>query len=249
MASDLLAQAPSLGAIPLENQVLFIGMLLLGTLAISRFSIQVGIPTILGVLVLGLAINVQFLDLTHQQAESLHVFSLALLLFYAGLKTDIKAIRGFLAYGLALAVGGVAITTLMLGGLIWLLSSAAGTSIAPNLSDSMPLGAALLIAACVGSTDAGATISVLTTVRRQVPQRLQNLLEFESSVNDPAALLVFSLVVGLFTSSSDGQALAGAAESGGAGSFGARWPAQLCATGGWWADPWHPVWLWGPNRD
>ena len=66
MASDLLAQAPSLGAIPLENQVLFIGMLLLGTLAISRFSIQVGIPTILGVLVLGLAINVQFLDLTHQ---------------------------------------------------------------------------------------------------------------------------------------------------------------------------------------
>ena len=142
MASDLLAQAPSLGAIPLENQVLFIGMLLLGTLAISRFSIQVGIPTILGVLVLGLAINVQFLDLTHQQAESLHVFSLALLLFYAGLKTDIKAIRGFLAYGLVLAVGGVAITTLMLGGLIWLLSSAAGTSIAPNLSDSMPLGAA-----------------------------------------------------------------------------------------------------------
>ena len=212
LATDLLAQAPSLGAIPLESQVLFIGMLLLGTLAISRFSIQVGIPTILGVLVLGLAINVQFLDLTHQQAESLHVFSLALLLFYAGLKTDIKAIRGFLAYGLVLAVGGVAITTLMLGGLIWLLSSAAGTSIAPNLSDSMPLGAALLIAACLGSTDAGATISVLSTVRRQVPQRLQNLLEFESSVNDPAALLLFSLVVGLFTSSSDAQVLAGATE-------------------------------------
>ena len=42
----------------------------------------------------------------------------------------------------------------------------------------MPLGAALLIAACLGSTDAGATISVLSTVRRQVPQRVQNLLEF-----------------------------------------------------------------------
>ena len=54
---------------------------------------------------------------------------------------------------------------------------------------------------------------MLSTVRRQVPQRLQNLLEFESSVNDPAALLLFSLVVGLFTSSSDGQVLAGATEA------------------------------------
>lgn len=108
MSPILLAQAPGLATVPLEGQVLFIGILFLGSLAISRFSIQVGIPTILGVLVLGLAINIQVLDVTHQQAESLHVFSLALLLFYAGLKTDLKAIRGFLDYGLALAGGASA---------------------------------------------------------------------------------------------------------------------------------------------
>lgn len=202
MTPILLTQAPSLTTVPLEGQVLFIGILFLGTLAISRFSIQVGIPAILGVLVLGLAINVHVLDVTHQQAESLHVFSLALLLFYAGLKTDLKAIRGFLEYGLALAVGGVIVATLLLGGLIWLLSSAAGNTIAPGLSNSMPLGAALLIAACLGSTDASATISVLSTVRRQMPERLQHLLEFESAINDPAALLLFSLVVSLFSGSS-----------------------------------------------
>jgi cell volume regulation protein A len=90
----------------LEGQLLFIGLLFLGTLTISRFSVQIGIPAILGVLLLGLAINIQSLNVTHEQAESLHVFALALLLFYAGLKTDIKTIRGFLEYGLALAVGG-----------------------------------------------------------------------------------------------------------------------------------------------
>jgi cell volume regulation protein A len=201
MTPILLAQASSgLAAVPLEGQVLFIGALFLGTLAISRFSVQVGIPAILGVLLLGLAINVNYLDITHQQAESLQVFSLALLLFYAGLKTDIQAIRGFLNYGLALAVGGVILATALLGGLIWLLSSAGGTSIAPGLSDAMPLGAALLIATCLGSTDAGATISVLSSVQRLVPDRLKHLLEFESSVNDPTALLLFGLIVGLFTS-------------------------------------------------
>lgn len=201
MSPILLAQASGLAVVPLEGQVLFIGALFLGTLAISRFSVQVGIPAILGVLLLGLAININYLNITHQQAESLQVFSLALLLFYAGLKTDIQAIRGFLNYGLALAVGGVILATALLGGLIWLLSSAGGGAVAPGLSDAMPLGAALLIAACLGSTDAGATISVLSSVRRLVPDRLKHLLEFESSVNDPTALLLFGLIVGLFSSS------------------------------------------------
>jgi cell volume regulation protein A len=211
MIASLLAQAPQgvdIGTIPVEGQVLFIGVLFLGTLAISRFSIQVGVPAILGVLVLGLAININYLDITHQQAENLYVFALALLLFYAGLKTDIQAIRGFLAYGLALAVGGVTLATLLLGGVIWLLSSASGDAIAPGILDAMPLGAALLIAACLGSTDAGATISVLASVRRLVPERLQHLLEFESSVNDPTALLLFGLVAGLFTTGqADGMPL------------------------------------------
>lgn len=204
MSPVLLVQGSGLSSVPLEGKVLFIGALFLGTLAISRFSVKVGIPAILGVLLLGLAININYLNISPQQAESLHVFSLALLLFYAGLKTDLQTIRGFLKYGLALALGGVILATVLLGCLIWLLSSAGGTTIAPGLSDAMPLGAALLIAACLGSTDAGATISVLSSVRRLVPDRLKHLLEFESSVNDPTALLLFGLIVGLFTTSPGG---------------------------------------------
>ena len=207
----LIAKAPSLIAIPIEAQLLFIGLLFLGTLAISRFSIKLGIPAILGVLLLGLGINVNYLDITHAQANELFIFGLALLLFYAGLKTDIKAIRGFLEYGVVLAVGGVLVSSVLLGGLLWFLSSPLGNAITPGIHNSMPIGAALLIAACLGSTDAGATISVLARVQHALPKRLQHLLEFESSVNDPSALLVFGLVGGLFLTTVGGQVATDAA--------------------------------------
>ena len=47
---------------------MFIGLLFLGTLAISRFSLQIGIPAILWVLLMGLAINIQSLKVSHEQA-------------------------------------------------------------------------------------------------------------------------------------------------------------------------------------
>lgn len=193
------AQGSQLGDVPIEAQVLFIGIVYLGTLIISRFSVRFGIPAILGVLLLGLAINIQTLDVSHTEVATLHVIALTLLLFYAGLKTDLEAIKGFLSYGLLLAVAGVAISTLALGVAIWWLSSANGAGLAPGLADAMPIGAALLIAACLGSTDAGATLSVLQQVRRRVPERVAHLLEFESCVNDPSALILYGILISLFT--------------------------------------------------
>ncbi len=205
--STFLASHPGLASVPLEVQLFFIGAVYLGTLIISRFSIRLGIPAVLGVLLLGLLINIQGLDIRHEEVEKLQTFALALLLFYAGLKTDLKAIRGFLEYGLMLAIGGVAISTLLLGGAIYWLTSSTGMAIAPGFSDAIPLGAALLVAACLGSTDAGATLGVLRQVKRYVPQRVQHLLEFESSVNDPSALILFSITLSLFTVGSADQPL------------------------------------------
>jgi cell volume regulation protein A len=61
----------------------------------------------------------------------------------------------------------------------------------------IPLAVAMLIAACLGSTDAGATLSVLEQVRDRMPSRLRHLLEFESSLNDPTAILFLGVVLGL----------------------------------------------------
>jgi hypothetical protein len=46
-------------------------------LVVSRFPIKIGIPSILGVLALGLMINIHVLDVGHSEVETLHVSALA----------------------------------------------------------------------------------------------------------------------------------------------------------------------------
>ena len=64
------AGASSLNSVPIEAQLLFIGVIFLGTLIINRFSIRIGIPAILGVLALGLLINIHVLDVSHGEVEN-----------------------------------------------------------------------------------------------------------------------------------------------------------------------------------
>jgi cell volume regulation protein A len=187
---------PLVQGLPLPVVLAVLGLLLLATLAIRRFSLQLGAPAILGVLLFGLLLPDQLVLFQPTTIANLHTVGLSMLLFFAGLQTDLRSIRGFLEYGVVLAVGGVGVSSLLLGLLMWagLSSNAAGVALGFH---QLPLGVAMLIAACLGSTDAGATLSVLQQVQHLVPQRLRNLLEFESSLNDPAAILFLGLVLGL----------------------------------------------------
>ena len=184
--------------LPLPLLTITIGGLFLGTLAISRFSLKIGVPAILGVLLFGLAINTNAELFSHTAIERLHTLSLSMLLFYAGLRTELRSIRGFLEYGLLLALGGVVLSSVLLGLIVWFVASpnAGGIELGFN---QIPLAVAMLIASCLGSTDAGATLNVLRSLRRPLPVRLRCLLEFESSVNDPAAILFLGMVIGVFS--------------------------------------------------
>ncbi len=178
--------------------MVIIGGIFLGTLAISRFSLKIGVPAILGVLLFGLFINPSFTIFSHDAILRLQVLSLSILLFNAGLETEIRSIRGFLEYGIILAVGGVILSTLMLGMIVWFVASPDAGGIELGFAQ-IPLAVAMLIAACLGSTDAGATVNVLQSVRGAVPKHLSALVQFESSVNDPTAILFLGLVIGLTT--------------------------------------------------
>ena len=181
---------------PLPVVLAVMGVILVATLAIRRFSLHLGAPAILGVLLFGLLLPDR-LELFHETTiANLHTVGLAMLLFFAGLQTELRSIRGFLEYGVVLAIGGVAVSSLLLGLLMWAGLSATGSGFELGFSQ-IPLSVAMLIAACLGSTDAGATLSVLAQVRDRMPARLRNLLEFESSLNDPAAILFLGLVLGL----------------------------------------------------
>lgn len=191
VGTELLSHQASLPLV-----LVVIGAMFLGTLAISRFSLKFGVPAVLGVLLFGLCINTSYTLFSGSTIVWLQTVTLAMLLFYAGLRTELHSIRGFLRYGLILAFIGVLISTLLLALIIWFTASPTAGGIALGFHQ-IPLAMALLIASCLGSTDAGATIAVLDTVGKQVPARLKALVEFESAMNDPAAILLLSVVLGL----------------------------------------------------
>ena len=198
VASEPFASVAGLGLkqVSLPTVMLGVGLIFLVTLTISRFTPKFGLPAILGVLLFGLLLPAHLNPLSVERISHLQTVNLAMLLFYAGLSTDLRQIRSFLGYGLLLSIGGVVVTTLVLGMCIWFLSSPTASSVQLGTSQ-IPLVVGMLVASCLASTDAGATLSVLKQVRHHVPEKLRDLLEFESALNDPAAILMLSLMLGL----------------------------------------------------
>ena len=182
-------------------------MAYLGTLAVSRVAVSLRVPAVLGVLLFGALLNPGDGLFSHGLVENLHTVSLSMLLFYAGLNAELHHIRGFLRYGMLLAMGGVVVTALVLGGLIWGVYGGLAQLLPSTWLQPMPLGLCLMAAAALASTDAGATLGVLRSVRTLVPKRIRALLEFESSLNDPAAVLFLFLLIGLNTSGHGGTGL------------------------------------------
>ena len=184
-----------------------VGGLFILALLIDRWAIRLRLPTALGVLLLGLSANVLHNGLhhiSHGQVETLHVVSLALLLFYAGLRTDLRRIGGVLTLGLLLSSAGVLLTMLGLGLGIWWLASPGGGGLMPGLPQAIPLTAAMLAATCLTAIDGSATEGLLRTLRRSVPPSVGHLLELEADLTTAAAILCFGFVAGLGQADSHG---------------------------------------------
>jgi len=104
------------------------------------------------------------------------------LVFEAAFHLDFNDLRRDLVLIIVLAVPGVVITTLLVGGVV-----AWGAQIS--------LTTALVFGAMVAATDPVAVIALFRSMG--VPKRLRVLLEGESLFNDGTAIVVFNLMVGI----------------------------------------------------
>jgi CPA1 family monovalent cation:H+ antiporter len=112
------------------------------------------------------------------------VVFLPALLFHASLMIDIREIAEDAAPILILAVVAV-----------FAAAGAIGYSL--NLLAGVPLVVALLLGAIVATTDPAAVVAILHEVG--APPRLTRLLEGESLLNDAAAIVLFTMLVGMLT--------------------------------------------------
>ena len=134
-------------------------------------------------------------DLPFSASIFLVVF-LPLLIFHAALTIDLREIAQDWAPILTLAIVAV-------------FAAAAAIGFSLNLAADVPLTVALLLGAIVATTDPAAVVAIFRELG--APARLTRLLEGESLLNDAAAIVMFSVLIGMVTEGTRPDFAAGAA--------------------------------------
>ncbi|MCC7282121.1 MAG: potassium/proton antiporter, partial [Acetobacteraceae bacterium] len=169
--------------------LLGVGLLLAGILS-SLLAMRMGAPLLLMFLGIGMLagenglLGIRFSD--YRTTYLVGTLSLSLILFDGGMRTRLSTFRLALAPALLLSTAGVVITALVTGLAAWWWLG-------------LPLLGALLVGSVLGSTDAAAVMLLLRGGGVQVDQRVGALLEVESGLNDPMAVMLTILLVGLLT--------------------------------------------------
>ena len=181
---------------PISSAIILAGFGLLLTVAVSfsRASARLGVPLALGFLAIGVLAGsegigkIPFED--YHATYRIGIAALVLILFDGGLNTPMSAVREAIVPATVLATVGVGLTALVTGlaahlfGLEW------------------PL--ALVLGAIVASTDAAAVFSVLAASGTHLKRRVAHLLELESGLNDPmAVILTTALTMNLVAAGSE----------------------------------------------
>jgi CPA1 family monovalent cation:H+ antiporter len=163
----------------LQAETLVIGLLLIVSLVAIAVR-RVRLPYTVALVVVGLLLTAREpLDFSLTPELILALF-VPPLVFEAAFHVSFEALRHNIAGILLLAVPGVLITTMIVGGTL-------------VMGIALPLPLALLFGALIAATDPVAVVAVFKTLR--APHRLSVLIEGESLLNDGTAIVVFNLVL------------------------------------------------------
>jgi len=137
-----------------------------------------------------------FTSLPISSETIIYVF-LPLLVFEAGITSDVRRILEDAAPILLLAIVATLVTTAAIGLALWPLAG-------------LPLVVCLLLGAVVATTDPAAVIAIFRDVG--APARLTRLVEGEALLNDAAAIALFVVLLGMITAGHDPDVFAGSRE-------------------------------------
>jgi cell volume regulation protein A len=170
----------------IEYLLLIGAILILTSVAIAKLSDNLGVPTFLLFLGIGMLAGSEgpggiYFD-NPDLAKSIGIIALVFILFAGGLETRWSDARPVLWRAISLSTLGVFITCIAVG---LFASVFLGFSILNGL----------LLGAIISSTDAAAVFSVLKSRKVSLRGEIKPLLELESGSNDPmAVLLTISLI-------------------------------------------------------
>ena len=137
-----------------------------------------------------------FVALPVSSGTFIYVF-LPLLVFEAGIATDVRRMMEDAAPILLLAIVATLITTAVIGLALWPLAG-------------VPLVVCLLLGAIVATTDPAAVIAIFRDVG--APGRLTRLVEGEALLNDAAAIVLFAVLLGMILTGREPDIISGLGE-------------------------------------
>lgn len=166
--------------------LLGIGLLLLISVFLSKFTAKIGVPSLVIFLIIGLVLDGgQFISPTitnYKIVQYVSIFALIVIMFSGGLDTDIKQMKPIAKVGISLSTVGVVLTAFIVGMLIHFIFG-------------FDLLLSLLLGSIVSSTDAAAVFSIFKSQDINIKNNLDSILELESATNDPMAyILVTSFI-------------------------------------------------------
>jgi cell volume regulation protein A len=183
-----------------ENILLVWAMLLFAAVIAGKAAYRFGAPALLLFLGVGMLFGLNVIDFqSFDITQMIGMLALCIILFSGGMDTKFAEIRPILGPGVVLATVGVALTALLCGVFIHLLSGWIGMAL------SLPVS--LLLASTMASTDSASVFSILRTKKQGLRENLRPLLELESGSNDPMAYMLTIVLVTVVTSAGEGVSL------------------------------------------
>ena len=172
------------------------GGLLLAAVLLDDLADRVKLPGILLVLALGLLVDNDLRStseplLSLVRADRITQSALVLVLFFGGLTTNWTRMKAVIRPAARLASLGVLLTA----GLLTLIG--VGALIAQGKWQVGLLAQVLFVGAMLSSTDASAALSLLRPLAGRLPQRVLDLIEMESTINDPMAVVLANVALAL----------------------------------------------------
>ena len=166
----------------------------------------VGLPGTIGVMTIALILSLALIALDKMGFSQLHDYEVSLLesidfsdvlmqgmlsvlLFAGAMHVDLSELRSYRWQVGLLAVIGTMVSTVLVGGTLWLLLPIAGVD--------LPLMYCLVFGALISPTDPIAVMGILKSAK--VPKNLELVISGESLFNDGVGVVLFSILVASIT--------------------------------------------------
>lgn len=167
----------------IEHILIVLSFLLLASVLLSKISAKTGMPTSIIFLGIGMLAGSDgiggFGFDNYFIAQNFGNITIALILFYGGLDTDIRRLKGAILKAISMSTIGVFVTSILVGFFI-------------SFFTKFNFVEGVLIGAIISPTDAAAIFATLKSRKTKLKYKLAEILELESGTND---IISFSLMM------------------------------------------------------